>query len=1145
MGLEVFERTRSQGGPYKVWEFPVFPDFPCPAPGPISHCHIESMFESGCAMNPRAIDVKSVFAEALERTDAEERAAYLDQACGNDATLRTEVESLLQSYGRADGFLPSRDPDPGATLDGAAMIEGPGTIIGRYKLLEEIGEGGMAVVYMAEQREPIRRKVALKIIKLGMDTLQIVARFEAERQALALLDHPNIAKVFDAGATETGRPYFVMELVRGVTITQYCDQKRLDARQRLQLFAQICRAVQHAHHKGIIHRDIKPSNVLVTMHDDKPVPEVIDFGIAKATNQRLTEKTLFTRYAQMIGTPAYMSPEQAQMSGLDVDTRTDIYSLGVLLYELLTGTTPFAPETLQQAGYAEIERIIRETDPPKPSTRLRSLGQDLADVARRRHASIEALHKLVRGDLDWIVMKCLEKDRTRRYETAHALAEDTERYLKYEPILAHSPGILYRLRKFTRRHKSRIAAACAVMALLLCLLTMTEMYRGSRRAERIQWAKGQAVPEVVQLVDQQRYAEAFAMAKRAQKYLSDDPNLAALWPHICRDYSITTKPSGADISYRGYDAMDTPWEYLGRSPLEQITLPQGPLRWKIEKDGFVTHECVVEHSFEVRLQPEDPTGEMVWVGPWQKVELPSTTQGRSVTVDMPEHLIDRHEVTNEQFQAFVNAGGYANADYWEGLDFIKDGRRLSWQEAMAEFEDQTGQPGPAAWKDGTYPQGQERYPVSGVSWFEAMAYAQFAGKRLPTIHDWERAACLEESFVIVRFSNFAATGTAPVETHCGVGHTGLYDMAGNVREWCLNATDDSGALRYCLGGSWGEPTYMFGMKDGRSPWHRSAQDGFRCVRFPQVHESVISQTGRPVPPPGWRDISDLKPFSDAEFESYRALYQYDRRPLYPSIEKVDSTSPLWREEMITFDAAYAGHRVAVHLFLPKTGRPPYQTVIFFPGGGAIYDTSFRGAPFRALWQCIVSSGRAVLFPIYYGTYERPSDRGREWTMEGVAETPLVYRDWTIRMAQDLRRSIDYLETRDDIDSHRIGYYGYSFGSLLGQLMLAVEDRIGTGIFVHGGLLPIDLPRSFDMALYAQRIHVPVLMVNGAEDVLLPAEVSQKPMYRILKEAHPDTRYAVYPGGHGEFSLFFEQIREDVLDWLDRYLGPVNGTKNDI
>ncbi|UCD52293.1 MAG: serine/threonine protein kinase, partial [Phycisphaerales bacterium] len=340
---------------------------------------------------------RQIFSEALERQTAEERNNYLDEACGGDLSLRSRLDALLRAHEEASDFLEVPALDGNVILDESPLSEGPGTVIGRYKLLERIGEGGMAVVYMAEQAEPIHRRVALKIVKLGMDTKQVIARFEAERQALAMMDHPDIAKVFDAGATEAGRPYFVMELVTGVSITEYCDKSRLDTRQRLELFAQVCRAVQHAHQKGIIHRDIKPSNVMVTMHDDTPVPKVIDFGIAKATNQRLTERTLFTRYAHMIGTPAYMSPEQAQMSGLDVDTRTDIYSLGVLLYELLTGTTPFDTETLQEAGYAEIERLIRETDPPKPSTRLRSLGQEVVDVARRRQTSGEALRKLIKG----------------------------------------------------------------------------------------------------------------------------------------------------------------------------------------------------------------------------------------------------------------------------------------------------------------------------------------------------------------------------------------------------------------------------------------------------------------------------------------------------------------------------------------------------------------------------------------------------------------------------------------------------------------------------------------------------------------------------------------------------------------------------
>jgi serine/threonine protein kinase len=372
-----------------------------------------------------------------------------------------------------------------------------GNTIDKYKLLEQIGEGGMAVVYMAQQEQPIRRKVALKIIKVGMGTKQIVARFEAERQALALMDHPHIAKVLDAGATDTGRPYFVMELVRGVPITEYCDRNTLSTRERLDLFVQVCNAVQHAHQKGVIHRDIKPSNVMVALHDDrdiKPsnvmvalhddsaVPKVIDFGIARATHQKLTEKTLFTRYAQMIGTPVYMSPEQAQFSDLDIDTRTDIYSLGVLLYELLTGTTPLDSEELRGKGYAEMQRIIQEEEPPKPSTKLSTMGEALTQVAEHHKTTPDLLRRLLRGDLDWIVMKCLEKNRIRRYDAANGLASDIKRHIDNQPVVARPPSAAYRFQKAWRRNRVVFMAAAAVVIALL-LGTMISLWQANNAKE--------------------------------------------------------------------------------------------------------------------------------------------------------------------------------------------------------------------------------------------------------------------------------------------------------------------------------------------------------------------------------------------------------------------------------------------------------------------------------------------------------------------------------------------------------------------------------------------------------------------------------------------------------------------------------------
>jgi hypothetical protein len=473
---------------------------------------------------------KTVFYAALDVADPAQRREFLDHACGSDAELRAAVEELLVIHAGSEQFFDDCASSllilPTDELGAAAVPETdrceplfeekPGTIIGRYKLLQKIGEGGCGLVYLAEQAEPVRRRVALKVIKQGMDTKNVIARFEAERQALAMMDHPNIARVLDAGATDTGRPYFVMELVDGVRITEYCDHVRLGLEQRLNLFIQVCHAIQHAHQKGIIHRDIKPSNVLVTMLDGEPVPKVIDFGIAKATDVPLTDKTLFTAFTQLIGTPAYMSPEQMELGHLDLDTRSDIYSLGVLLYELLTGRTPFDSRELLKSGVEGMRRTLREREPGCPSARLRAMDdEELARVAMQRRIEISKLLSELRGGLDWIIMKALEKDRARRYQTVNGLAVDIQRHLNDEPVVARPPGNWYRLQKMVRRNRVIfIAGSAVVAALLIGTVTSTWLFIKEREARakeaklRQEAEKQEISSQVAFLVTQRKFVEA-------------------------------------------------------------------------------------------------------------------------------------------------------------------------------------------------------------------------------------------------------------------------------------------------------------------------------------------------------------------------------------------------------------------------------------------------------------------------------------------------------------------------------------------------------------------------------------------------------------------------------------------------------------
>ncbi len=595
---------------------------------------------------------REIFDAALQIPGDETRSAYLQEACGSNDRLREQIEGLLRAEQQLGSFLANPLPAFSPTIDmpaAATIAEAPGAVVGPYKLLQQIGEGGMGVVYMAEQSAPVRRRVALKIIKPGMDTREVIARFEAERQALALMDHSNIARVFDAGATAAGRPYFVMELVRGVPITDFCDQNNLPVHERLELFVTVCHAVQHAHQKGIIHRDIKPSNVLVTLHDGQPVPKVIDFGVAKAIGQQLTDKTLYTQLAQMVGTPLYMSPEQAQLTGQDVDTRGDIYSLGVLLYELLTGSTPLARGSMKKAALEEVRRMIREEAPPSPSMRLSSTaGEAQTAVAAHRRLDPRGLSRLVRGDLDWIVMKALEKDRTRRYETANGFAADIARYLCDEPVEACPPSSGYRFRKFARRNRVTFAIGTTVTAALLVAVVALAVSNALVRRESD--AKELALEEKSKALGEK--VAALGQKEQALNEKQEALQTARFQEGLAKQNAATAEERSRELSRRLYLAQmnlagNSALDPRGTARVLELTSPWQPRAGEQDRrgwewyclDAFCNSDRLTlrGHTHNVASVAWNATGTRIASGSWDGTARISETATGTVLLVLRGH----------------------------------------------------------------------------------------------------------------------------------------------------------------------------------------------------------------------------------------------------------------------------------------------------------------------------------------------------------------------------------------------------------------------------------------------------------------------------------------------------------------------------
>jgi len=932
----------------------------------------------------------------------------------------------------------------------------------------------MGKVYRATDTR-LNREVAIKVLPAEVTAdVERQQRFRQEAMLAAAINHPNIATVHDVD-DQDGVTYIVMELVRGESLRHLIRAAPMDVAQAIDIATGIAAGLARAHRQGVLHRDLKPDNVVLT---DEGVPKILDFGLGKLIGDAeppvdgpLTEaptataqtSPYLTRAGQVLGTLAYMSPEQVH--GRPVDARSDVFSFGVLLYEMLSGTRPFAGESNLDTATA----ILR--DDPAP---------------------LDALRRDVPSDLQAILARCLEKAPDDRFESGEELYDELASLRRR--IEAPDTGLGSLLRQ---------PAVLAALALVLAGIVAGGAWL-LRHDSRVSWARNQALPEIERMFREGDQDGAIRLLREASEIIPDDPFLMEYVESIGIPVSLDSDPPGAVVWTKGYDHPERDWIRLGETPIDKVVVAQ-PARFRVEKEGYATFEGApfgVRLTFHLFRQDEVPPG-MV------HVPAGSAEFGAGDPVALDAFWIDRYEVTNREYQKFVDAGGYRDDRLWPSdID-------------RGAFVDTTGRPGPAGWALGSYPDGEDDLPVGGVSWYEASAYAAWAGKSLPTVFHWRLAAQQSIFSEILVWSNFDTKGPAPVGSYPGIGPNGTYDMAGNVREWCVNSIGDG---RLILGGAWSDPDYLYRGSDATDPSDRSTFNGFRCMRIEgPPSDAALASIENPVV-----DHRQDTAIDDELFAVLRQGFDYDDRDLDVRVESTDDGPEHWLHEVVSVRAAYGDERLPIHLYLPKDADPPYQAVVYFPPSSALYltDSSNPSFPFAYF---LPQSGRALIYPIYKRTYERqvelhgPNDR----------------RDVTIQIGKDLRRTVDYLQTRDDIDSDKLVYYGLSWGAGLGPIMTAIEPRFAASMLVAGGLsrYPDDWPAVAVPQNFAPRSTVPTLMVNGKADFGAPVETNIRPMFDMLGTPEEHKRLALLEGGHVPASP--NDVIREVLDWLDRYLGPVD------
>jgi len=956
--------------------------------------------------------------------------------------------------------------------------------LSHYLLLGRIGEGGMGTVYRARDQR-LGRDVAIKTLRDGglADDSQR-ARFIQEAQAASALNHPNIVTVYEIGQEPgSGLDFIAMEYIEGEPVSSLLREGSAGVDLALSVGVPVASALAAAHRVGIVHRDLKPANV---MRNRSGQIKLLDFGLAKLTAPAAANhggdqttcgppalphspQSPQTASGMMLGTPAYMSPEQIEAR--PVDARSDVFALGLLLYELLCGERAFSAGS----DLAMLTAILR--DAPDP-------------VQRRCRECPRALAALV--------LRCLEKDPQRRPRDAGEVLEALQRI---EADWRERDSLGSRLRR------------PAVWVPVLVLLLAAASWQGTAawQARKAQAELELGLGEIARLVESDLMVEAYGQLRALDRRFPRDARLAAWWNDLTFPSALRTDPPGAQLWARPYARPEAEWIDMGQSNQEQVLVVPAHTRWRIEKPGYELLELATRGDLEqaqLFALGEKPKG-MEWV--------PAGTVDHAglEPAELDGFWLDRTEVTNAQFQAFVDAGGYQREAFWQET-FELDGQLLDFEQAMAQFRDSTGRPGPAGWELGRFPEGTDQHPVTGVSWYEAMAYARFVDKTLPAAHHWMRAAAHDIHSDVVVLGNFDGRGTVPVASREAMSPFGHQDLAGNVAEWVANGEP---GRRLTLGGHWGSSPYLFNDLDGAEAFARSPHIGFRCARFDApIPESLLG-----LPP----KASGVFPESvgDEVFAAFARLYAHDPMRGEPELESVDEHEH-WREETWRLPADYVDQQFRLKLYLPRGASPPYQLVLYAPPSTALFMTNIDQAGTRD-FAFLLRDGRAVAAPAYYGTYERrlPPDAGLQARRS-------MRRNWS----KDAGIVLDFLASRDDIDPQRIAFYGYSLGANAGISMLAVESRLATGILQASGFRGGSLPPENDPVNFAPRVRQPVLMIGGRFDFQNPVETSQQPLFDRLGSPLESKRLFLFDGGHVPPRQ--QEIMGAVLEWLDEQFGPV-------